>query len=188
MHIADGGTLLFDPHFLSPEQADELFNVLKTQVPWSHGQGPFGRPFPRLIAYYADPGVNYTYSGVTHQAQPWLEALAEVRRRVEEVAGAPFNSLLLNYYRDGQDRIGWHTDAEPELGLNPIVPSVSLGATRRFLLRHKRTREQRVFDMPHGSLLLMGGTCQHYWLHSLPKTRSPAGERINLTFRHILSG
>jgi alkylated DNA repair dioxygenase AlkB len=186
--IADGGLLLYHPHFLTIEQADELFASLKLDVPWKQEVASFGRAFPRLTSYYADPGVVYRYSGVEHPALPWPECLGELRRRVEGAAGAPFNSLLLNYYRDGNDSIGYHSDAEPELGLNPVVPSVSLGATRRFLLKHRRTKELRTFDLTHGSLLIMAGTTQHHWLHSVPKTKMPVGERINLTFRNITPG
>jgi alkylated DNA repair dioxygenase AlkB len=186
LEIADGGTLLYDPDFLAPGEADDLFALLKERTLWRQETGAFGHPFPRLTWYYADPGVAYTYSGVTHESAPWPDHLLGLRARVEEVAQAPFNSLLLNYYRHGQDSIGWHTDAEPELGPDPVVPSVSLGATRRFFLRHTRTREKLSFDLTHGSLLLMGGTCQHHWQHSVPKTAEPVGERINLTFRNIL--
>jgi alkylated DNA repair dioxygenase AlkB len=185
--IADGGLLVYDPAFLPRDQADELFAALRDRTPWKQEAGSFGRPFPRLTAYHADAGVTYRYSGVEHQAAPWPDYLVEIRRRVEEVAEAPFNSLLLNYYRDGQDSIGWHADDEPELGTNPVVPSVSLGATRRFILRHNRTKERLPFELSHGSLLIMAGTTQHHWRHAVPKTDRPVGERINLTFRHILS-
>jgi alkylated DNA repair dioxygenase AlkB len=146
----------------------------------------YGRRWPRLTAYYGDAGVRYTYSGVTHPALPWPEYLLGVRRRIQEVAGSPFNSLLLNRYRDGRDSIGFHSDDEAELGPHPAVASVSLGATRRFVLRHNRTRERVEYDLAHGSLLLMAGTTQEHWRHAVPKVKGPAGERINLTFRHIL--
>jgi alkylated DNA repair dioxygenase AlkB len=185
--IADGGLLIYYSHFLSEPQADELFDKLKALTPWKQETASFGRPFPRLTSYYADPGVSYTYSGVTHPALAWPEYLIPLRRRIEGAASAPFNSLLLNYYRTGNDSIGYHTDAEPELGINPIVPSVSLGATRQFHLRHMRTKERLTFELTHGSLLLMAGTTQHHWMHAVPKTKTPVGERINLTFRNILS-
>src|SRR5262249_33301040 len=121
----------------------------------------------------------------THPALPWPEYLVDIRRRIEEAAGAPFNSLLLNYYRHGSDSIGYHSDDEKELGHNPIVPSLSLGATRQFILRHTRTKERLTFDLTHGSLLIMAGTTQHHWKHTVPKTKRPVGKRINLTFRNI---
>src|SRR5262249_32914342 len=130
--IADGGVLFYHPHFLTPDEADALFAVLRTRTPWNQEVGQFGHPFPRLTAYHADAGVTYRYSGVEHQAAAWPDYLIDLRRRIEEAAGAPFNSLLLNCYRDGSDSIGYHADNEPELGCNPIVPSLSLGGTRRF--------------------------------------------------------
>jgi alkylated DNA repair dioxygenase AlkB len=184
--LADGGVIVWDSAFLSTPEADALFARLQAEVSWRQEKTRWGHGFPRLTAWYADPGLTYTYSGVTHQALAWTEALTGVRRRVEEAASAPFNSLLLNFYRDGQDSIGFHADDEPELGPNPIVPSISLGATRTFVLRHNATGARRTFDLTHGSLLLMAGTLQHYWKHSLPRVRTPAGPRINLTFRQIL--
>jgi alkylated DNA repair dioxygenase AlkB len=183
--IADGGLLIYQPEFLSRQLADDLFATLKARTPWRQETGSFGRPFPRLTAYHADPGVNYTYSGVTHPATDWPEYLVDVRKRIEEAAEAPFNSLLLNYYRDGNDSIGYHTDGEPQLGPNPIVPSVSLGAVRQFHLQHMKTREKLTFDLLHGSLLIMAGTTQHFWRHAVHKSKKPVGERINLTFRNI---
>jgi alkylated DNA repair dioxygenase AlkB len=185
-HLANGGTILYDEHFLGRREADELFEILRKDVPWRQEKTAWGNVFPRLTAWYADPGLTYSYSGVTHQALPWTVALSDVRRRVEEAAQAPFNSLLLNYYRDGDDSIGYHADDEGELGEDPIVPSVSLGATRRFVLKHNKTRERLTYDLAHGSLLLMGGTLQHFWKHALPKSKEKVGERINLTFRNIL--
>jgi alkylated DNA repair dioxygenase AlkB len=185
--IADGGVLLYHPHFLSPLEADRLFAQLEVLTAWKQETASFGRPFPRLTAYYADPGVAYTYSGVTHPASDWPDHLIDLRQRIQEAALAPFNSLLLNYYRDGNDSIGYHTDAEPELGRDPIVPSLSLGGVRQFVLQHMRTRERITYDLTHGSLLVMAGTTQHHWRHAVPKTKKPVNKRINLTFRNILS-
>jgi alkylated DNA repair dioxygenase AlkB len=182
--LRDGGLLLYDEGFLPPAEADALFAHLRETVPWKQ-EGRPGRAFPRLTAWYADPGRSYSYSGVTHHAAPWTPELLAVKERVEAAAGTSWDSLLLNLYRDGQDSIGFHADDEPELGPNPIVGSVSLGATRRFVLKHPASGEKLEFDLPNGSLLVMGGTSQHHWRHGVPKTRKPVGPRINLTFRRI---
>jgi alkylated DNA repair dioxygenase AlkB len=105
---------------------------------------------------------------------------------VRQLAGAEFNAVLLNFYRDGRDGMGWHADDEPELGRNPVIASVSLGAPRRFCLRHRRRQDLKLdLELPHGSLLAMAGALQHHWVHALPKTRRSVGERINLTFRRV---
>src|SRR5262249_4942967 len=140
-------------------------------------------PFPRLTAWYADPGIRYTYSGVTHQPLAWPDFVLPVKAKIEQGASQPFNSLLLNYYRSGKDSIGFHADDEPELGTNPLIASLALGATRSFILKHNQTREKVTIDLTHGSLLIMAGTCQHFWKHGIPKTETEVGERINLTFR-----
>jgi len=112
--------------------------------------------------------------------------LEEVKREVEAVAGTPFNSVLLNFYRDGRDSIGFHTDAEPELGDNPAVVTVSFDAVREFVLKHKKAKETLKYRLGHGSLMVMAGASQHHWLHALPKTDDAVGERISLTFRRIV--
>jgi alkylated DNA repair dioxygenase AlkB len=183
--IRDGGTIFYDESFYLADEADALFEELRTQTPWKQEQSRFG-PFPRLTAWYADAGMSYSYSGVTHEAIPWTPTLSEVRRRVEAVAQTPLNSLLLNFYRDGQDSIGYHADAEPELGVNPVIASISLGGVRQFVMKHIKTGEKLKYDLAHGSLLIMGGTSQHHWLHSVPKTKAAVGPRINLTFRNII--
>ena len=182
----DGGSLIYYPYFFNQQEADDLFRTLLNNVVWKQEHGRFGRPYPRLTALYADEGVVYTYSGVSYPSLPWSEELAGIRRRVEAAANAPFNSVLLNRYRDGNDSMGFHSDDEPELGRNPIVPSISLGAERGFVLRHKKGKEKITYRLNHGSLLIMGGTLQHFWQHALPKTGVAVGERINLTFRNIL--
>jgi alkylated DNA repair dioxygenase AlkB len=186
--VEDGGVLTYFPNFFTPDEADAFLLYLQQKIAWKQEQGRFGRSFPRLTALYADAGVTYKYSGVTYPSLIWTDELNAVRRRVEQAAGAPFNSVLLNRYRHGNDSIGFHADDEPELGTNPIVPSISLGAIRRFVLRHNKTRERIEYDLGHGSLLLMGGTLQHFWKHSLPKVNTPVGERINLTFRNLFTG
>jgi alkylated DNA repair dioxygenase AlkB len=187
IRLADGGTLRLFEGFLAKPAADRLLESLKKDVPWTQEQTRTGATFPRLTAWYADEGLTYSYSGVTHTGLRWTDVLGYIRRRVREQVGADFNSLLLNYYRDGGDSIGFHSDAEPELGQNPVVPSISLGAEREFVIKHIKTRETQKYRLPHGSLLVMGGTMQHHWLHGLPKTKEPVGERVNLTFRKIIA-
>jgi alkylated DNA repair dioxygenase AlkB len=183
--ISDGGTLLYDAQFYSTADADLIFRSLYAITPWKQEGSP-GRPFPRLTAWYADPGLTYAYSGVVHRATPWTKSLLEIKDRLESAAGTTWNSLLLNLYRDGQDSIGFHADDEPELGEHPVIGSVSFGAVRRFILKHPITNEKREFELGHGSALIMAGTTQHHWRHGVPKTRKPVGPRINLTFRRIV--
>jgi alkylated DNA repair dioxygenase AlkB len=183
--LRDGGLLRYEEGFFDRHQADRLSQTLRATVSWRQ-EVSRGKPFPRLTAWYADPGLNYSYSGVTHQPEPWTPELQEIRRRVEAACGADFNSLLLNYYRGGQDSIGFHADDEPELGRNPVIASVSFGTVRDFVLKHKKTRQKLTFPLANGSLLIMAGTCQHFWIHSIPKRAGEIGERINLTFRKII--
>ncbi len=139
---------------------------------------------PRLSAWYGTAG--YRYSGIMHALQPLTEELQELQAVVEDLAGLSFNGVLLNLYRDGQDSVGWHADNEAGLGPEPVIASLSLGAVRRFQLKHRTDRTGRVaLDLPHGSCLIMRGKTQQYWLHQLPKTRAPVGPRINLTFRRM---
>jgi alkylated DNA repair dioxygenase AlkB len=170
-------------------EATRLFGDLREQIDWRQEEIlMFGRrvAVPRLVAWHGDPGASYTYSGTEHHPCPWIPVLDVVRDRVAVLAGVDFNAVLLNLYRDGRDGMGWHADDEPELGRNPVIASVSLGAMRRFCLRHRRRKDLRL-DVPlsHGSLLLMSGATQHYWVHALPKTAATVGERINLTFRRV---
>jgi alkylated DNA repair dioxygenase AlkB len=185
--LHDGGLLRYEEGFFDRHEADRLFETLRLTVSWRQ-EVSRGKPFPRLTAWYADPGFTYSYSGVTHQPEPWTPELQEIRRRVEAASGADFNSLLLNYYRTGQDSIGFHADDEPELGRNPVIASVSFGAVRDFILKHKKTRQKLTLPLAHGSLLIMAGTCQHFWIHSLPKRAGDIDQRINLTFRRIILG
>jgi alkylated DNA repair dioxygenase AlkB len=145
---------------------------------------------PRLVSWHGDPDTAYAYSGVYHEPAPWTPRLAGLRARVEAVTGLGFNSVLVNLYRDGQDGMGWHADAEPEIGptvADRWVASLSLGHPRRFVLAHKKTRARHEFELGNGTLLVMRGTTQTHYRHSVPKTARPVGPRLNLTFRHIVA-
>jgi alkylated DNA repair dioxygenase AlkB len=189
--IAGGGVVWFEPNWLEREVADEYFKALRVCVPWQQGHiSFFGRSVaePRLTAWYGD--ADYTYSGRTLHKTPWPELLMHLREKASRAADVQFNSALLNLYRNGRDSMGLHCDAEPELGKNPVIASVSLGVTRKFLLRPKKqikTEPGLEFELTHGSLLVMGGTCQHFWKHAVPKQLDVEAERINLTFRRIIS-
>ena len=186
--MVDGAARLW-PSAFPPAEATRLFDELRRTIDWRHESIlMFGRRVgvPRLVAWHGDPGASYTYSGTLHRPLPWTPPLVGIRERTEHLCGARFNAVLLNLYRDGRDGMGWHADDEPELGRDPVIASVSLGATRRFCLRHRKRRNLRL-DVPlaHGSLLCMFGATQHHWVHALPKTRAVVGERINLTFRLV---
>lgn len=184
-----GASLTFDPHWLPSAQADELFAALCTGIDWEvHRIRLFGRlvDSPRLSSWIGDAGTGYVYSGTRFEPRPWPAELSLVRERLEAVTGARFNSVLANLYRDGRDAMGWHSDDERELGPQPVIASLSLGASRRFVLKHRRQPAQKlVLELPHGSLLLMSGETQANYRHSLPRTARPVGPRINLTFRCI---
>jgi alkylated DNA repair dioxygenase AlkB len=188
--LSSGGTLELIAGWLSSDEADRVLAALIAEVPWSQGTiVMFGREVsePRLSAWLGDPGARYTYSGRVMTPAPWTTTTKWLRDRCAEHTGVALNSVLVNRYRDGNDSMGFHADDEPELGENPVIASVSLGATRRFQLRHRRDRDDRVgLDLDHGSLLVMGGTTQHHYRHAVPKTKRP-GERVNLTFRRIVA-
>ncbi|PAW08988.1 alpha-ketoglutarate-dependent dioxygenase AlkB [Vibrio sp. V1B] len=182
------GRIYYDPNFLSNLEADRYFSNLRSTLPWQQERiTMFGRSVlqPRLQAWHGD--VAYTYSGLTMSPHPWTPDLNELKTRCEAIANVQFNSVLANLYRHGQDSMGWHQDNEPELGRNPVIASVNLGETRRFLLRNLHCKTQLEYELSHGALLLMAGELQHHWKHAVPKTAKPKGERINLTFRHIVT-
>ncbi len=173
-----------------PEEAQgPLMSCLQQELHWEQPQiTVFGRrhPIPRLNAWYGDPGCHYGYSGHRLPLHSWHPQLAELRQRLQQ-GGLVVNSVLANWYRDGNDSNGWHSDDERELGRNPLIVSLSLGETRSFHLRHKQRRApNRQLLLPSGSLLIMAGTTQHCWQHSLPKTRRVCGDRLNLTFRYVV--
>ncbi|EYF07509.1 alpha-ketoglutarate-dependent dioxygenase AlkB family protein [Chondromyces apiculatus] len=190
-HLAGGGLLTLHDPWLAAAEAEALFAALRDGIAWKQETiRVFGREHqqPRLTAWYGDPGTTYRYSGLTLEPLVWTPALSALRRQVEEASGAPFNSVLLNHYRGGNDAMGFHADAERELGENPVIASVSLGAPRRFVLKPVRALAGEApveLSLGGGSLLVMGGTTQHFWRHGVPR-QAGAGPRINLTFRRIL--
>lgn len=183
-----GGEALLDAAFLPPADADRLFSALRREIVWETERIKlFGREVqvPRLIAWHGDPEASYVYSGVKHEPRPWTPALRELEPRVEAAAEAAFNSVLLNLYRGGEDSMSWHADDEAALGPEPVIASVSLGAPRTFKLKRRDGSARLSLELAHGSLLIMRGRTQRLWLHSVPKTARPVGERINLTFRWV---
>lgn len=171
---------------------DSVLRQLIAEVPWRQDKiVVWGKMYsqPRLVAWYGDSGSDYTYSRIKLTALPWTDLLREIKRRVETATAAPFNSVLLNYYRDNRDSMGLHSDDEPELGSSPVIASVSLGEERTFILKHKTNRLAKPvrLRLASGSLLLMKGETQRYWKHGIAKETRPCGPRINLTFRRIVS-
>lgn len=177
------------PSFIGFEEANELFNKLINDINWQQDDiVVFGKKFqqPRLTALYGNDGKSYSYSSLTMFPNKWNSLLIYIKEKVEEFMNVKFTTVLLNYYRDGNDSNGWHADNEKELGKNPIIASISFGAKRVFQMKHNTNKDQKFkIELEHGSLLIMKGTTQHFWKHQIPKTTKKVGPRINLTFRII---
>ncbi len=184
----ENGEYLFYPSFFTKSDSDIFLQKLKSEIEWKQeSMNMYGKKinFPRLTAWYGDNDKPYSFSGISLSPKVWKEELISIKSKIESVAKVDFNSVLLNLYRDGNDSISWHTDAEKELGVNPVIASVNFGATRKFQLRHIKTKAKLELELTAGSLLIMQGELQHFWQHQVPKTSQKIGERINLTFRVI---
>lgn len=185
------GEVLFFSNFFRMHECDIFFESLLRQVDWRHEPiFIFGewKMQPRLTAWFGENDKTYTYSGITMTPKVWLPQLLEIKTRIESVSETKFSSALLNQYRDENDSMGWHSDNEKELGEQPSIASVSLGASRKFQLRHKTDKHLRTsIELSHGSFLLMRGETQKYWEHCIPKQSAPCDARINITFRNIKS-
>ena len=182
------GSYIHVKQFFTSIEADTFFNGCRNDIAWTQEQMKmYGKvvPFPRLQAWYGDRGKFYSFSGITLTPNPWNKLLLDIKSKIEPLAKVSFNSVLLNRYRDGSDSMSWHTDAEKELGKNPIIASVNFGALRPFQMKHNTTNEKIVIPLGHGDLLIMMGELQHFWKHQVPKTKKKINERINLTFRQI---
>jgi alkylated DNA repair dioxygenase AlkB len=176
--------------FFDLRESDKIFQILRDEISWRQDKMKiYGKDIdlPRKTAWYGDQNKSYTFSGIHLNPEPWTPMLLQVKERIERTSGVRFNSVLLNLYRHGNDGISWHTDAEPELGENPVIGSVSFGGTRRFMFRHRQDQALKTeIELTHGSFLLMAGETQHFWQHQIPKTSRQVEPRINLTFRAII--
>lgn len=182
-----------DVHFMqgfySAEQAQRCFQQLLSETAWQHEKLRLWGKWidqPRLTAWYGDEHRSYTYSGLRLQPLPWTPLLERIRQDVQACTGDTYNAVLLNLYRNEQDSVAWHSDDEAELGPQPAIASLSLGATRTFKLRHKKLGISHSIMLDDGCLLRMAGLTQRCWKHAVLKERNSKGPRINLTFRHIL--
>ena len=172
--------------FFNKAEADDLFEKILNLTSWNKNHITlFGKKhaIPRLESWHGD--YSYTYSGIKHEAKIWTPELAFVKKRIEQSVNIQFNSVLANLYRDGSDSNGWHSDNEKELGENPIIASLSLGANRKFKMRNNQNGENIDLYLANGSLLIMAGLTQAYWKHTIPKTRENVSPRINLTYRFV---
>ncbi len=184
------GEVSYRPHFVEPPDADRTLERLLALPDWERLRASFfGRDveLPRLTAWWGDPGATYRYSGITHVADGWPRFVEDLRDRLQAELGLAFNGVLANRYRDGREYMGWHSDDERDLGEEPVIASLSFGAERRFLMRHRTRRDLETFELAleHGSLLLMGGETQRHWKHRLPPMARCDEERVNLTFRKV---
>jgi alkylated DNA repair dioxygenase AlkB len=183
------GSAVLQPRFFDTQRSVQLFESLMQQTVWEQPEMIiFGKKHAQagLSTWYADNGVDYEYSGVVRVAHPMTPLLDQIKAELETFTGTAFNSVLVNLYRDGKDSVSWHSDNEAINGREPTIASVSLGATRRFDLRHKATKHTVRVDLEDGSLVVMSGLSQHCWVHQIAKTASQVGPRINLTFRRII--
>lgn len=206
------GRLYYAPHFYDEKTSDYFFDYFLAcdginphEHDWQHDEAINKRVFrniawhqdsiklygkehllPRISAWYGDSDKAYTYSGINLQPNPWTKELDWLRSELFSICKRSFNSVLLNWYRSGEDHISWHTDAEKELGSNPLIASINFGESRRFLLRLKDNHDTKVeVPLNHGSVLVMAGALQHHWQHSVPKQMKVKSSRVNLTFRNI---
>ena len=188
-HLPYEGTVQYYGKVIQEMVADDYFEKLMQNIAWENDQAIiFGRQITtkRKVAWYGDQAYEYTYSNVNRYALPWTVELLELRQRVEQLTGERFNSCLLNLYHTGEEGMAWHSDDETDLKKNGAIASLSFGAERKFVFKHKQSKEKVELYLEHGSLLVMKDTTQSHWLHRLPPTKKVTTARINLTFRTIV--
>ena len=182
-------TIKYYPNFLNTKEADLYLEQLTKETPWRNDPiTVFGKtyPQPRMTSLHGHTTDSYGYSCIVMQPNPMRKPLLDIEQKLQAFTKETFTTVLLNLYRDGQDSNGWHADNEKELGVNPVIASISLGASRYFHLKHNSDKSQRLkLELTHGSLLLMEGATQHFWKHQIAKTAKKVGTRINLTFRKV---
>ncbi len=175
-------------NWIGDVQAKDYYQRLLAEIPWKQESIIIaGKQIavPRLECWMGDVNASYSYSGIQHHPVAWHPVVASIKERVEKELSTSFNSCLINYYRDENDSVSWHSDNEAELGDEPTIASVSFGTARTFQIKHNQTKKRYQFELQHGDLLVMQKASQHQWQHCLPKLKSSCGGRINLTFRHI---
>lgn len=185
------GEVWFMPNFMPPEKAIFYYKALEENINWRQEKIKYyGKifPVPRKTAWYGYEGFDYKYSGIMCNPEPWTKELMDIKRVIEHfMPKQDFNSVLLNMYRDGSDKVSWHADDEKGLGINPTIASVSLGAVRRFDLKHKEDKDLKLqIELTPGSLIVMTGSLQHHWVHQIPVQKRIKEPRINLTYRTIV--
>lgn len=183
------GEVIYYTQILNAAEANHYFNTLLNTIGWKNDEVViFGKRIitKRQVAWYADAGYNYTYSNTTKEALPWTQELLELKQLAEKLSGHTYNSCLLNLYHDGDEGMGWHSDDEKELEKDGAIASLSFGAERKFVFKHRDSKEKIEVKLAHGSLLVMKGTTQTHWLHALPKSKKVTEARINLTFRKVV--
>ncbi len=189
--ILPNAELIYVPNFFNYQESDNYFKIIKDQTNWQQDDiTVFGKTYkqPRLTALYCETNQTYSYSNITMHPEAFTSNLLDIKSKVEKFSDEKFNTLLINLYRDGNDSNGWHADNEKELGKNPVIASVSFGEERPFHFKHRRLKNERhKLNLEHGSLLLMKGEMQHYWLHQIAKTKKKIEPRINLTFRRLVN-
>lgn len=187
--LDNDGLVNYYGKILAYQEANQYLDLLMQNILWKNDEVIlFGKHIvtKRKTAWYGDSDYLYTYSNITKQALPWTKKLSDLKQMVEEFAGVKFNSCLLNLYHNGNEGMGWHSDDEKSLGKDNTIASLSFGAERKFLLKHKQTKQIISLVLEHGSLLIMKDATQRNWLHSLPKSKDIVQPRINLTFRTIV--
>ncbi len=187
--LDNDGLVNYYGKILAYQEANQYLDLLMQNILWKNDEVIlFGKHIvtKRKTAWYGDSDYLYTYSNITKQALPWTKELSDLKQMVEEFAGVKFNSCLLNLYHNGNEGMGWHSDDEKSLGKDNTIASLSFGAERKFLLKHKQTKQIISLVLEHGSLLIMKDATQRNWLHSLPKSKDLVQPRINLTFRTIV--
>lgn len=182
------GTVNYYGKILDAHEAEYYFKELLTSIDWRNDEAViFGKKIitKRKVAWYGDENFEYTYSNSTKKALTWTKELLVLKKIVESKSGEKFNSCLLNLYHDGNEGMAYHSDAEKDLKKNGAIASLSFGAERKFSFKHKTSKEKVELVLQNGSLLLMKGETQSFWLHRLPPTKKIFSPRINLTFRCI---
>ena len=186
--LGQGAWLSYKREWLSTEEADLAFDTLYRELKWGErsiiAKGKVVWQ-PRLMSWAGE--LPYLYSGQILEPLKMHPTLIQLRDRLSEHCDQPFNHVVANLYRTGEDKVGFHADDEPELGYEPFIASISLGASRRFVMKHKYKSRKKSLNLRHGSLLIMGGACQHRWYHGVPAQPEISSARINLTYR-VLRG